>query len=1083
MRTSCIYIPNAPNGKPSELFKALNTLTKDRNITKRIWAFTKTDIFKSEFTDLALDDNGEPTLDAVLNVMSIKDMLERNAKDKAEAISLGIMSSNGSPAVFDTAEPAYTKAIEFNKKAQSMVAVISDEKNQFKVELLERSAESIKRAERDESNYKLNKGLVAMLNRLGFNMAFVDNPAYHGLFSPSHARKNANDLKDIILVSKDKLGYEALPEETAHLVLAGLSDDTLKQRIDTEFTEDKVRRILGDNYERYYREYSNKSMPVETLLREEAEAQVLSEILKGNITRQDAPSGNLFARLWRKFLEWIGVLEPVDIDNIMVNANNGLYDLDRMIKNGEVDTILDKEKIMNHPDMKALNAETNRILDILQEGEALLAKRLSIIENTGDKGNNKLLRKQIEELRNELDQNQYQQACERILGVIGLEIGELQDELAIYGDIADNTTDLSLIDREAGLMNRISASVSAYYPYIQTLKQLPQLVDKGYINLDPFQVEAIISNLHTYQDALDHLQGRVKELRFNVLKQLVTLYYGDFGEAPEHWTDEQKAKWESVEQILTTAKRDISWWDTNLFSAGDSRNPLLNVIHNIITRKQATRNNKINKLIMEMQAAEEELHKAGYENKIIYAYDENGKPTGYYEAPVDMYKFEKDREAFVASVNADESLDYYETQRLILEWDREHTEEVAVGKPKGPMGVQRVERLPKMKYYENKNFQKGWSQAQKDYYKKVIDMKAELDSYLSVALQNLYLAPQVRKSLSQAFDKDGRGAMNTMWSRMKQRYSVVDDNMDYGKNITVEGLDGKKVTLLDFEGKPIKRVPVYYTHKLENREDLSTDGTRAISSYIAMAVNYSEMNELANSMRLIQDYVREDYEVVQTDAGKPIIDMFRAAGQEYVSVYKKAGEGTNVGKAIDTFINRTMWNETKKQLGNMENPFNETKPFSKDAMFNIFLRLTSVSRMGLNVLSGITNVTQGESQIITEALANRYFNLKDFGWSKKEYSKLLVDYIGQFNSVNRHDKMYLLINQFNSGEDFFHDMQDMNFNKSAMKRVMGRGNIYFLNTMGEHMLHTTGMLMVLKHEKVKVTKNGKTSNGRETLSK
>ena len=46
-------------------------------------------------------------------------------------------------------------------------------------------------------------------------------------------------------------------------------------------------------------------------------------------------------------------------------------------------------------------------------------------------------------------------------------------------------------------------------------------------------------------------------------------------------------------------------------------------------------------------------------------------------------------------------------------------------------------------------------------------------------------------------------------------------------------------------------------------------------------------------------------------------------------------------------------------------------------------------------------------------------------------------------------------------------MKDKDFNKSAIKRVLGRGNVYFLNTMGEHYLHTSGMLAILHHEKVK----------------
>jgi hypothetical protein len=105
--------------------------------------------------------------------------------------------------------------------------------------------------------------------------------------------------------------------------------------------------------------------------------------------------------------------------------------------------------------------------------------------------------------------------------------------------------------------------------------------------------------------------------------------------------------------------------------------------------------------------------------------------------------------------------------------------------------------------------------------------------------------------------------------------------------------------------------------------------------------------------------------------------------------------------------------------------------------------------------------------MIVEAATRRFFDAKDLLWSKKEYTKLLVEYLANFNSANRHDRMFLLINQFNSSEDYFRDVMDRDFKNSALKRVLGRGNIYFFNTIGEHYLHTSGMLNVLHHEKVK----------------
>ena len=192
----------------------------------------------------------------------------------------------------------------------------------------------------------------------------------------------------------------------------------------------------------------------------------------------------------------------------------------------------------------------------------------------------------------------------------------------------------------------------------------------------------------------------------------------------------------------------------------------------------------------------------------------------------------------------------------------------------------------------------------------------------------------------------------------------------------------------------------------------------------------------------------------------PELPMQHRVAREYV----KTGEATRTAKAINEYIDRQFFNDTKDVIGE----FNVgKKKVSGDVLFNIFMRLTSVSRMGFNVLSGITNATQGETQMMCEAAANRYFNMKDLAWSKKEYSQLLFAYMGNMNSIDRHDKMYMLINEFNAREDFFREMKDKNFNQSAFKRVLGKGNVYFLNSMGEHYLHVSGMLAVLQHEKVR----------------
>jgi len=1084
MSNKCLYIPRARNGKPSQLFRDINSIIKDREAAKRLWGFTRTDLFNSEFSDQPVDENGEITFEALREIIGLDDTLTRAKQDDILAKDTGIVSDNGSDAVFDSASDAMSREERYNSLSKESVAITTETNDgRYKIERKEKTPTNIAEADRDEKRRRLNTKLIDLINRMGFDVSFMDDTSYEAVFSPKNAERNVDNLKTVIKVANNEQGLDSIPEEVSHLVLAGLRGHEMKTRLDNLFTDDVVRNVLGSEYDSYYRRYSKGQTPVAERLRDEAEGKALAAMLKRDSGMYSTGSEQTSAidsisdrkdiitrlkRLWEYVKNLFRKNVSTDeVDDLIFNAADALRPIADMVENDDIDTVIDKELIEKSEDLFDLNQQVQKIEQITQEGEAMLSKRLYILQNTQSDIDTKDLRKSIANIRDDIDKQRYYNACVRILWYIGNEAAQITRESKTLGFVHNGTTDLNMIRKEAELVRRISTVINGYSSYLTTLRKMPDYVEKGEVNMDPEAAERIAEFSVEYLDKLNLLNSEMKQLRYAVLKQLITLYYGDMGNAPETFEASDRAKFESVDTILRYASSDTSWWDTNVFSAGDSRNTLLNVIHKIVVSQQAKRNSRINNECAKLQEADARLRAAGHDSEFIYQKDENGIPTGYYVAPVDFAKFERDRNEFIKSLDERDDLDYYSIQKQINKWDAEHTEEIEVGEPDSN-GIRRTEMMPR-KYAEDgsdmyivRGFQSGWSQEQKNYYDSVISMKAAMDSLLPIAMQGLYNAPQVRKEISQMFDNGAKDALRTIWGNWKKQYSITSDNMDYGNRA--------RKTTLDFNNREIKRVPVYFIQKLENQKDLSTDGTHAMFNYIAMAVNYGEMNQLAAAMSLMQDYVSdttdEGYEVRQTDGGIPVVDSFIQAGREYYRQLTKRGEGTNTAKAITTYIDRQFFNETKKRIGDLPIRI-KGKAVSGDAIANVLLKLTSVSRIGFNVLSGITNITQGETQILQEATTGRYFGMKDYAWAKKEYGKLLPEYMGHFNSANRHDKMYMLINQFNSSEDFFRDMREKDFNPSALKRVMGRGNVFFLNSMGEHYLHTSGMLMVLRHEKVK----------------
>ena len=1073
MSNSCKIVPNAPNGKPSKLFNELRTRTKDRELTKTVWALTQTDLFKGEFGDLAKDENGEVTYQALSEVLGLDNILDRAKKDIGLAVDTGIIDEKGESVKFDNAQTAIERASDYNSEARDKIAVVEETDNGgYAIRIQDKTLSAISQSETQKTKLKLNKKLIDLVHRLGFDVSFSDNPSYDGVFNPLLADKNASGLKTVIDIAKGERGEEAIPEEVCHLIIAGLENNQIKERIDKLFTPEIVRGVLGDRYDAYSSKYKNGRTPLDIRLRDEAEGQVLAAILKGDNAFFDAmenntrrvvnQSRNPFRRLWEKAKSLFRKGNKDDVDKAIAEIRQTFSTVSQMVEDETIDDSLDKEAIMNHEALFDLADRVAEAKEMAEEGERILGHRLYILEQTSADSDTRELRDKLDLIRKKIVAENYYSACLTILETIGADLEDIILQAEHLGHVYKPASDLYSISANAGLVNRMSNSIDGYTKYLLVLQKLPEMVKAQEIEMTPSGAKKISDLATKYLNSFTTMQHEIKVKRFNVLRQMISLFYGNNGEKPENFKETDKIKWQSAEMILREAERDISWWDTNIFSAGDSRNILINVIHHIITSQQRKRDNMINSYIMKIQSYDAKLKAAGHDNNFIFQLDENGKPTGYYLSDIDKVGYEKARAEFISLLDAQE-MDVYDRRDAIRKWEEENTVKIQVGEPIGPNGERRIEIQPDPAKYGNPEFENiynSWDQAQKDYYNAILDMKAEMDSVLPMPMRDQFKAPQVRKSVSQMFDKDGPGAIKTLFAQFKQRFSVMKENTEYGEYLEVPS---------DFSGRPIKRVPIYYTNMLEDMSDLSTDGTYSMSNYICMAVNFSEMSQLASAMKLMQDYVTDDkdgYKVKMRRGDKIMKSIYTAGRIKYGKDFEERGLWTRASNAIYHYIDRNVFNMTKQELPKIQ--ITEDKAIDLNTIHNLFVRLTSFSRMGLNPLSAITNVTQGECQILGEAISGRFFGLKDAAWAKKEYFALLFDYMGQFNTANPHSRMHLLNNQFNAGEDFFMEARSRNFNKNPFKRVLGRGNIQFMNTMGEHYLHTAGMLMIFKHEKVKL---------------
>lgn len=1058
MASYCKLTPDAPNGKPSGLFTGLKRLLGNRDAAKWLWAFTHTPLFRSEFSDLAKDENGEVQVDTLVEAMGLGDYISKSSQDLEDARKLGLIAGDGRPAVFDRADIALSKASEFNASAQRKIAVVrKTDDGRYATEVTDNTPLNIARADRNEARRKLNMALIQMMQRVGFNVEFADDPASGSFFDPLLAEDNARNLKTVIRLANGEAGLNALPEEVAHTILAGLRDRQLKARLDALMTPDVVHSILGDSYGRYAERYRNGRTSQEQLLKEEAEGHLLARMVAGERDSSSARR-SLLSRLWSLAKRLLGGMSEGDIDNAIANAEQVLRPIaDTMSAGWDIEPLVSKEDIMAHERLYADQQYATALEGIAQSGLQQLQHKRAILRNSLQNTDTSDLSRRIKEVETSISRQKYKLSASQILKYIYDDLAGIEkrrDELGL-GRVYNASTDLNVIRMEADDVFAMGTALQGWEQWLGMFDNLGKYVKDGQIDLNDADLQEVMKQAATLREHVLHLQTEYRNMRYQVIRQFMLLFYGDMGNKPDSF-NETDLKWQSIDQVLNGAARDIGFWDTNLFSAGDSTNPLINVIHAVIAKRQAARNTMINGYVSRIHEARARLQRAGHSDDFIYQLDSDGIPTGFFVGPIDYNRFYSDREKYRADwLEQHPDATPEELQKEMEAWDGKHSKDKITGTD--PLTGAEI-HVHRPVGYDTPDYDAGWDQAQKDYYKAITDMKDELDAMLPPSLVTKGLAPQVRRSVTQMFDRGVKDALKTFWGQQKRKFAVVEDNTDY---------PGYDVRTVDFANRPIKRVPVYYANRMKDMHDLSTDSAKAMAAYATSAVNYSEMSKVASAMRLLEEHVKEEYTVDQYNGSRQIFGRIPVGGgqQDLVRPYRKTGLDTEAGRAAVGYIDRQVFGMTKNRIGKMKLPFG--KEADLDTLTNLAMRLVSTSRIGLNMLSGITNRTQGEAQMLGEAISGRAFNVKDYAWSEKEYSRLLLGYMGQFNAIDRHDRLYLLINRFNAMEDYFRDMVDRDWNASAGKRVIGRGNIFFLNTMGEHALHCKGMLAVLKHEKVK----------------
>lgn len=1056
----CKITPTITNIKgkevDSKLFKELFNLTKDRELTKKIWGLTRVPGFL-KLENLQLDENGEPTLQSLQNVLNISDFLTDVQKKAALSQSAGFTNKKGDLIVHKNINSLIDIVNTFNNDNLSYVANIITVEDGYVVEVEDKTFNNALIPAKLQFKKALNNKLLGILNSLGFDVSFSEDENIDGVFNPLNAEKNAENLKVIISVAKGDRGEEAFPEEFSHVIIEGLKNTTLGQRVLGLFNNiDTIKTVLGDQYDTYYSKYNGN---VEYLKREAA-AKILAEYTKGNT---DSP---LIKRFWNTAKSLLAKGSTQDVDAAIEEAQTYFTDILDEIDSGDIVKTLNKEDIVSAPTLYAITSSVNKKKELAERGLEMMKRKMKILSLRSKEGEyDEALLEEIKKAQKHYDEHRYVSSCMTFMQEALDSLLNIRRSIAEYDGNPKKLSDIQEIKFLSINLRALKEFSESYTPIIRDLCTIDYLVETGEVDLSDTEIQEIKSLASSIRDVIDLNNKIYNKLRFKVVFDFLKMYWGE-----DKIINIGKHKGEvlSLELLLKYTNGELGLLDSLVSSMSDTSDPLMGLIHRIVKDSKDKRDDRVRDILAGVENAHKKLADAGYSNDFIFERDSEGVPTGRLISDWNWSKFYEDRSAYIAELKQ-QTDDPFEIKAKIEAWEAHNMEPIVVDEKSG-----RVEAFPKTSnpdWYKEGRL-KSLSKEQKEYYDYMMSVKSELDSLLPNRYVSKYKAIQVRNDVIEAFNpKDPKGSAKMIISNIKDNFVRREDNVSYGETVTDSdtllgnmGQTGVKSQMLDLLGNPIQKVPVYYTMDIEDKRRLSTDFTATIMAYADMAVNYDEMSKIVDVMELVRDtvYQREHRQMQGEDV---LVDAITVLKEKIVKPFNKIGINTGTAKRLDDFYASSIYGQKKKDEGTIQLGKNKIEVAP---VLDAVKSYSSALKLGINLFSGISNAVVGNTQMFIESMGGEFFGKLDLALATKDYYALLPNLLGEYNSTKKTNLLDLLIDRFDALEEFSSNLREKGYYKSWTGRILGNANMFFLNHAGEHMLHTKTMLAVLRSTKVKL---------------
>lgn len=324
---------------------------------------------------------------------------------------------------------------------------------------------------------------------------------------------------------------------------------------------------------------------------------------------------------------------------------------------------------------------------------------------------------------------------------------------------------------------------------------------------------------------------------------------------------------------------------------------------------------------------------------------------------------------------------------------------------------------------------------------------------------------------------------------IKEKSTLIMDNAR--KRITRSNTDMERGMILDGTGKPVRRIPTFYTQKYATDdydifyndkfkelikkgidEDVASDQadvyaeaeavkkmqkiitkdlSSSLQSFHAMALNYGAKNELVNIFDSAEFLIgNREYTLIDS-GGRTMINP-----KTNLPV-TKTGEGSNAQKQLKTFLDMQLYGQKEKDLGYFEVLGMKVDTNSSLRVLN---NSTGLIMQAGNVLAGLGNISNGEYNNVMESIGGEFFTTKDYYKASGMYKKNITGILSDIGARTPSNIVNLLEEHYNILQSFGGDKISTN-ERSKARRLMKTNSLYFIQASGEHFMQVRAGLAML----------------------